>query len=158
MQDLKKSPPVSDNFRGGKPPGGNITFLTDEAEFKGALAFSGDLQINGRLEGTIEADGGKLTVGETAIIKADLKGQDIIILGKLQGNINAEGRVELRGKAQVYGDIKCANLHVEDGVVFVGRSETAASRSDAQAADFTQIFTRLHKSPSKTPFSKADGV
>jgi cytoskeletal protein CcmA (bactofilin family) len=158
MQDLKKSPPSMDNFRSGSKPSGNITFLTHEAEFKGALAFSGDLEINGRLEGTIEADGGKLTVGETAIIKADLKGQDIIILGKLQGNIIAEGRVELRGKAQVYGDIKCSNLHVEDGVVFVGRSETAASKADAQSPDFSQIFTRLHKTPSKNQLSKPDSL
>src|SRR5271163_2701035 len=55
------------------------TVLTSDCEFKGALAFSGELELHGRLEGTIESEGGALTIGEQAIIKAEIKVNDVLI-------------------------------------------------------------------------------
>jgi cytoskeletal protein CcmA (bactofilin family) len=124
------------------PISGKTTILTNDAEFKGQLAFGGELQLNGRLEGQVESDGGKLVIGDTAVVKAEVHVADIVIFGKIQGNIYATGKVELRGKAQVFGDIKCQTLTMEDGVVFVGRSEITSAK-DAAPADFNQIFTRL---------------
>src|SRR6267378_3971222 len=96
----------------------STTVLTADCEFKGALAFSGELQLHGRLEGTIESEGGSLTVGEEALIKAEIKVNDVLIYGKVQGNIYATGRIELRGKAEVYGDLHSNRLAMDDGVVF----------------------------------------
>jgi cytoskeletal protein CcmA (bactofilin family) len=124
------------------PSSGKSTVLTSDAEFKGQLAFGGELNLNGRLEGQVESEGGKLIIGDTAVVKAEVRVADIIIYGKIQGNIFATGKVELKGKAQVYGDIKCQTLTMEDGVVFVGRSEITSAK-DASPADFNQIFTRL---------------
>src|SRR5271168_3496220 len=96
----------SDPSRPGSSVGNrSTTVLTADCEFKGALAFSGELQLHGRLEGTIESEGGTLTIGEEALIKAEIKVNDVLIYGKVQGNIYATGRVELRGKAEVYGDL-----------------------------------------------------
>ncbi len=117
------------------------TVLSAETEFKGMLAFSGDLQLHGRLEGNIEADNGVLTIGETAVVKADIVAKDVVIYGKVQGNIKAEGKLELRGKAQLYGDVKANRFLVEDGSTFVGRSETISAK--AEEADFNNIFNKL---------------
>jgi len=117
------------------------TVLTSDCEFKGALAFSGELELHGRLEGTIESEGGALTVGEQALIKAEIKVNDVLIYGKVQGNIYATGRIELRGKAEVYGDIFSNRLAMDDGVVFVGRSSSLNGKT--QQADFSKMFTRL---------------
>lgn len=130
----------------------NVTVLTAETEFKGVLAFSGELHLHGRLEGTIDAEAGLLVIGESAIIKADVHAQDIIIHGKVQGNVFASGRVELRGKAQVYGDVRSNRFIIEDGVVFVGRSEILSERAEP-APDFSQIFTRINGKEAKTPRS-----
>src|SRR5271168_2841392 len=105
FSDPNKRPVLpADAPRTGQPAGTrNTTVLTADCEFKGALAFSGELQLHGRLEGTIESEGGTLTIGEEAMIKAEIKVNDVLIYGKVQGNIYATGRVELRGKAEVYG-------------------------------------------------------
>ncbi len=118
------------------------TVLTADTEFKGTLGFHGDLDLNGKLEGSIEADNGLLTIGESAMVKAEVHGQDIVIYGKVQGNIIASGRLELRGKAQVYGDVRAGKFLIEEGALFVGRSENLATRSD-EKPDFSQMFTKL---------------
>jgi cytoskeletal protein CcmA (bactofilin family) len=118
------------------------TVLTSDCEFKGALAFSGELELHGRLEGTIESEGGALTVGEQALIKAEIKVNDVLIYGKVQGNIFATGRIELRGKAEVYGDLHSNRLAMDDGVVFVGRSNGLNGKTTSPS-DFSKMFTRL---------------
>jgi cytoskeletal protein CcmA (bactofilin family) len=120
------------------------TVLTSDCEFKGALAFSGELELHGRLEGTIESEGGALTIGEQAMIKAEIKVNDVLIYGKVQGNIYATGRIEIRGKAEVYGDLNSNRLAMDDGVVFVGRSNSLNGKSQP-SADFSKMFTRLGK-------------
>jgi cytoskeletal protein CcmA (bactofilin family) len=118
------------------------TVLTSDCEFKGALAFSGELELHGRLEGTIESEGGALTIGEQALIKAEIRVNDVLIYGKVQGNIYATGRIELRGKAEVYGDLNSNRLAMDDGVVFVGKSNSLAGKTQP-ASDFSKMFTRL---------------
>jgi cytoskeletal protein CcmA (bactofilin family) len=142
--DAAKRPPLpADPARVGQNAGTrNTTILTADCEFKGALAFSGELQLHGRLEGTIESEGGTLTIGEEAMIKAEIKVNDVLIYGKVQGNIYATGRVELRGKAEVYGDVHSNRLAMDDGVVFVGCSK-ALSGKNQPASDFSKMFTRL---------------
>jgi cytoskeletal protein CcmA (bactofilin family) len=142
--DNSKRPlPPADLPRPGQPAGTRTTtVLTSDCEFKGALAFSGELELHGRLEGTIESEGGALTVGEQALIKAEIKVNDVLIYGKVQGNIHATGRIEIRGKAEVYGDLHSNRLAMDDGVVFVGRSNALNGKSQP-AGDFSKMFTRL---------------
>ena len=127
------------------------TVLTADCEFKGALAFSGELQLHGRLEGTIESEGGSLTVGEEAMIKAEIRVNDVQIHGKVQGNVYASGRIELRGKAEVYGDLHTNRLAMDDGVVFVGRSSTLSKNQPT--SDFSKMFTRLGAGSKITPMT-----
>src|SRR5277367_974457 len=142
--DTSKRPPMpADSSRPGQPNGARTTtVLTSDCEFKGALAFSGELELHGRLEGTIESEGGALTVGESALIKAEIKVNDVLIFGKVQGNIYATGRIELRGKAEVYGDLNANRLAMDDGVVFVGRSNSLSGKNQP-SGDFSKMFTRL---------------
>lgn len=138
--------------RPGQPttPARTMTVLTSDCEFKGALAFSGELELHGRLEGTIESEGGALTVGEQALIKAEIKVNDVLIYGKVQGNIYATGRIELRGKAEVYGDLHSNRLAMDDGVVFVGRSNSLNGKNQP-TSDFAKMFTRLGAVKTATP-------
>jgi cytoskeletal protein CcmA (bactofilin family) len=148
--DPNKRPPLpSDTSRGVQPAGTrSTTVLTADCEFKGALAFSGELQLHGRLEGTIESEGGALTVGEEAMIKAEIRVNDVLIYGKVQGNVYATGRVELRGKAEVYGDLHANRLAMDDGVIFVGRSNSLNGKAQP-TNDFSKMFTRLGASAAK---------
>jgi cytoskeletal protein CcmA (bactofilin family) len=151
IPDSTKRPPVpSDPTRPGQPLGTRTTtVLTSDCEFKGALAFSGELELHGRLEGTIESEGGALTVGEQALIKAEIRVNDVLIYGKVQGNVYATGRIELRGKAEVYGDLHSNRLAMDDGVVFVGRSNSLSGKNQP-TGDFAKMFTRLGATPVAT--------
>jgi cytoskeletal protein CcmA (bactofilin family) len=140
---IKRAPNPADASRPGQPVGSRTTtVLTSDCEFKGALAFSGELELHGRLEGTIESEGGALNIGEQAMIKAEIRVNDVLIYGKVQGNVYATGRIELRGKAEVYGDLYSNRLAMDDGVVFVGKSSALNGKSQP-AADFSKMFTRL---------------
>ena len=88
---------------------------------RGELKGSEDLIVDGHLEGTISLSEGRLTIGPNANVAADLSAKDVLIMGKLQGNIVATGRVELRSGSVVEGDVHALRLAVEDNAVFRGK-------------------------------------
>ena len=102
------------------PAGGAInTLLGDGTKFKGTIECDGTMRIDGTVDGKIVARD-SLIVGESGIIKADIVASNIVVGGKITGNITAEDRVELLSTAQLYGDIQTANLAIAEGVIFQG--------------------------------------
>jgi cytoskeletal protein CcmA (bactofilin family) len=87
----------------------------------GEVRGSEDLVLDGRVEGTVTLAEGRLTVGPSAHISADLTAKDVLIMGRVQGNVVATGRVELRSGCNVEGDISAIRLAVEDNAVFRGK-------------------------------------
>ena len=87
----------------------------------GEVKGSEDLIVDGRVEGTVNLSESRLTIGPTAIVAANLSAKDILIMGQVQGNLVASGRVELRAGCQVEGDIRALRLAVEDNSVFRGK-------------------------------------
>jgi len=97
----------------------------------GEVKGSEDLVLDGRVEGTVTLSEGRLTIGASANVAADLSAKDVLILGHVKGNVVASGRVELRAGCNVEGDIKALRLAVEDNAVFRGKvdlTQGAASR------------------------------
>jgi cytoskeletal protein CcmA (bactofilin family) len=80
-----------------------------------------DLIVDGRVEGTISLSEGRLTVGPQANVAADLSAREVLVLGRVQGNIVAGGRVELRAGCNMEGDIRALRLAIEDNAVFRGK-------------------------------------
>jgi len=115
-------------------------FFSEDVEFKGTLCFSSKLELNGRFEGDIQAEG-PLLVGDKALIKANITGVSVVIRGKVQGNVTASERVELTAGAHLYGDVRTPKFTCSDSAVFVGSSNTLEGK--APAADFGQIFTKM---------------
>lgn len=88
---------------------------------RGEVKGSEDLIVDGHIEGTVSLSESRLTVGPNAHVAADLAAKDVLILGRVQGNVVASGRVELRAGCSVEGDIKALRLSVEDNAVFRGK-------------------------------------
>jgi cytoskeletal protein CcmA (bactofilin family) len=80
-----------------------------------------DLILDGRVEGTVTLSESRLTIGPNANVSADLSAKDVLIMGHVQGNVVASGRVELRAGCQMEGDIRALRLAVEDNAVFRGK-------------------------------------
>jgi cytoskeletal protein CcmA (bactofilin family) len=87
----------------------------------GEVKGSEDLIVDGRVEGTVSLSENRLTVGPNANVAADLTAKDVLILGRVQGNVVATGRVELRAGCNLEGDIRALRLAVEDNAVFRGK-------------------------------------
>jgi cytoskeletal protein CcmA (bactofilin family) len=96
--------------------------LTSDVEIKGNLKFSGELTFDGKLEGEIHTDG-VLNLGDGAVVTGNIDAQTVVVRGKVNGNIHAKEKIEIKTKAELFGDIRAAKLVVEEGVTFVGKTE-----------------------------------
>lgn len=109
-------------------------------QIRGEVKGNEDLVVEGLVEGTITLSGNRLTVGPHARVKANVAGRDVIVLGSLEGDVQATGRVELRAGSHMTGDIRAGRLSVEDNAVYSGKVEldgtgsTAEGKAAAQAS------------------------
>jgi excisionase family DNA binding protein len=96
--------------------------LDVDAAMQGTLSFKDpvNLKINGKFEGNLDTRG-NLTIGNTAIINADIVGDNIIVGGRVKGKITAKERLTLLPQAVVEGDIYPAKLNITEGAVFEGK-------------------------------------
>ncbi|MCG3114339.1 MAG: polymer-forming cytoskeletal protein [Candidatus Manganitrophus sp. SA1] len=99
-----------------------IAFLGKGTEFKGIITYSGTVRIDGKVEGEIVTQG-KLVVGETAVINAEISAGTVICGGKISGNIRASERIHLLSKAVMTGSVNTPNLIIEEGVSFNGKCQ-----------------------------------
>ncbi|MFZ0338140.1 MAG: polymer-forming cytoskeletal protein [Terracidiphilus sp.] len=88
-----------------------------------------DLIVDGRVEGTVSLAENRLTIGPNANVAADITAKDVLVLGRVQGNVVASGRVELRAGCNLEGDIRALRLAVEDNAVFRGKVDLTQSVS-----------------------------
>lgn len=88
---------------------------------RGEIKGAEDLTIDGRVEGTVQLGDNRLTIGPNANVAADLTARDILVMGQVQGNIVATGRVELRAGCLVEGDVRALRLAIEDNAGFHGK-------------------------------------
>ncbi|MBW4027368.1 bactofilin family protein [Acidipila rosea] len=112
---------------------GTTASIGKSVQIRGEVKGSEDLLIDGLVEGTITLTESRLTVGATAKVQANVSARDVIILGHLQGNVDATGRVELRSGAQLTGDIRASRLSIEENAGFSGKVDLIQSAT-AQAA------------------------
>ncbi len=96
--------------------------LASDVEIKGNLKFSGELTFEGKLDGEIQTDG-TLHLGDTAVINGNINAQSVVVRGKVNGNITAKEKIDIKSKAELFGDIRAASLAIEEGVTFVGKTE-----------------------------------
>lgn len=96
--------------------------LNSDVEIKGNVKFSGELTLEGKLEGEINSDG-TLNVGETGVVNGNVSAGTVVVRGKINGNVVAREKIDIKSKAEVFGDIRSSKLAIEEGVTFVGKTE-----------------------------------
>jgi len=95
------------------------TVIGNGTQFQGTIRSKGTIRIDGKLEGGIlEADG--VIVGESGQIQGDITAKSVIVGGKIIGNVTAEHNLEIKSKAQVFGDLHTGLLSIGEGAVFEG--------------------------------------
>jgi cytoskeletal protein CcmA (bactofilin family) len=79
-----------------------------------------DLYVDGDVEGTIESQENKVTIGPNGRVQASIRAREVIILGQVQGNVETSDKVDIRKDAKLVGDIVAARISIEDGALFKG--------------------------------------
>jgi cytoskeletal protein CcmA (bactofilin family) len=108
-------------------------WLGSSLHVKGDITGSEDLLIDGSVEGQIQLDGRKLTVGTTAKLTADINARDVVVYGCVKGNVRAKGRIEIKKDGSVVGNLTTAQIMIEDGADFKGSIEIDRSAAEEAA-------------------------
>jgi len=128
---------------------------------KGELSGSEDLYLDGEVEGSIELHDHNLTVGPNGRVKANINAKEVIIQGKVDGNILGSDRVELRKSGVLVGDIVTQRIVIEDGAYFKGgidirKEKEQGARSNASTSTPATPVT-THSSSAAEPVSSTRG-
>src|SRR5208337_3112458 len=124
--------------------------LNSDVEIKGNIKFSGELTFDGKLDGEIHTDG-TLTLGDGALVNGNISAQSVVVRGKVNGNINAKEKIDIKSRAELFGDIRATKLVIEEGVTYVGKTEVNPNK-------VSPMPPARPAEPSKTPeLAKAGG-
>ncbi len=131
-QPATPSTPPSDPAR-STPPAGGAGFAAstpgapgDQATIgkslvvKGEISGAESLYIDGKVEGSINLPGNRVTVGRNGQVAATILAREIVVLGKIRGNCQATDRVDIRAEGSLTGDVIAARISIEDGAFFKG--------------------------------------
>ncbi len=117
-------------------PAGGLAQIGKSVFVKGELSGSEDLYLDGQVEGSIALKGNSLTVGPNGQIKGSVEAKSVVVQGKLEGNVLASERVELRKSAIVTGDITTQRIAIEEGAFLKGKVEV--TRAEATRTEVTR--------------------
>jgi cytoskeletal protein CcmA (bactofilin family) len=90
---------------------------------KGEISGHEDLLVDGSVEGLIQLEDRKLTVGASAKVSADVVAREVVVYGNVKGNLRARDRIEIKKDGSVVGDLTTARIMIEDGAYFKGSIE-----------------------------------
>ena len=94
---------------------------------KGEITGSESLYIDGKVEGTINLTDSRVTIGRNGIVAASISAREVVILGKVHGNIQVTDRVDIRSEGSLTGDVITQRISVEDGAILKGSVQVRAA-------------------------------
>jgi cytoskeletal protein CcmA (bactofilin family) len=112
---------------------------------KGEISGNEDLLIDGSVEGLVQLDERKLTVGAAAKVTADIIAREVVVYGTVKGNLRAKDRIEIKKDGSVNGDLTTARIMIEDGAYFKGSIEI--DKSAEKESSSSHAFTRSSSAP-----------
>ncbi len=115
---------------------GVTAFFDEGSKLEGKFTFTGTgtLLLNGEFQGEIVTMDAVI-VGEKAVVNATILAASVVIMGEVVGNVQASGRVVLKGTARVFGDLEAPVVVIEEGVLFRGQCRMATTSSDEVPQD-----------------------
>jgi cytoskeletal protein CcmA (bactofilin family) len=118
--EIKKETRSMEPFKQGENFRADVAHIGKSVLVKGELSGSEDLYLDGEVEGSIDLQEHSLTIGPHGRVRANVKARDVVVHGKVDGNIHGTERVELKRSAVLMGDIATQRIVIEDGAYFKG--------------------------------------
>lgn len=117
----------------GEMPRG-VAAIGKSVMIKGQLFSREDLYLDGEMEGTVEVPDNRLTIGPHGKLQAGIKAREVVVLGSINGNVEATERIDIRKDARLVGDIKTGRIIIEDGAYFKGSIDIVKAEAAKAAA------------------------
>lgn len=105
-----------------------VTCLGATLEFVGKISGQEDLHIDGKVDGPISLDGHRLMVGSTGQLNSEVSANEVVVHGRVIGNLRVRDRVDIKNGGSVAGDITTARISIEEGADFKGHAEIEPSK------------------------------
>jgi cytoskeletal protein CcmA (bactofilin family) len=99
---------------------GDLATIGKSLVVKGEVTGSESLFIDGKVEGSINLPGNRVTVGRNGQVAASIGAREVVVLGKVKGNVTASDRVDIRAEGSLTGDVVAQRISIEDGAFFKG--------------------------------------
>jgi cytoskeletal protein CcmA (bactofilin family) len=122
IRPVPSAAPAPEPVRVAAPPvaSGEQATIGKGLFIKGEITGSESLFIDGKVEGSISIPGNRVTVGRNGQVAANISAREIVVLGKVRGNVSATDRVDIRAEGSLSGDVAAARISIEDGAFFKG--------------------------------------
>jgi cytoskeletal protein CcmA (bactofilin family) len=141
----------------------DVTVVGQGMFLRGSIRGEGDLDIRGRIEGEVDVVG-EVTIGDGALVKANVSGRRITVRGAVAGNLTGEDAVRLEEGARVVGDLRGASIGIAEGALLRGNVQTGqageAQKGRARTASAARAAVRAEprKSPAQAPAQAASAA
>jgi len=117
---LPPPPPAAEPVNRAPASAGDQATIGKGLYVKGEITGTESLFIDGKVEGSISLPGNRVTIGRNGQVAASVTAREIVILGKVRGNVSATDRVDIRAEGALTGDVTAARISIEDGAFFKG--------------------------------------
>jgi cytoskeletal protein CcmA (bactofilin family) len=122
-------------------------FLGEGTEFKGVITFEGTVRVDGILEGDVITND-TLIIGTAARVKANIQAGVVVVMGELEGKIEAKEKCEIRVGSHVKGEIFTPSIYIEEGAVFEGTSHMIENNGEVETKLASEAEPDLENTPS----------
>jgi cytoskeletal protein CcmA (bactofilin family) len=141
---------MNQNSLNTQPPAKPVTSSSDGGTIgkslviKGEVSGSESLYIDGRIEGSINLPGNRVTVGRSGTVAAVVSAREVVVEGKIIGNVNAADRLHVRSEGSLTGDVSAQRISIEDGAFFKGQIDIRTSNEPVEKTQ-PRPATREHE-------------
>src|SRR5713101_4910731 len=138
----KSTPPVSNSNT--FTPVKTVSAPVEQATIGRSLVIKGELSgaealyIDGRIEGKITLPDNRVTIGRNGSVQANIIAREVVVMGKVSGNIECSDRVDIRSEGSVTGDVSTVRISVEDGAVLKGGIQVRSEQKQEKAQNHGQ--------------------
>ncbi|MGA9672676.1 MAG: polymer-forming cytoskeletal protein [Terracidiphilus sp.] len=120
IRPMPTATPAPEPVRTAPASAGEQATIGKGLNIKGEITGSESLFVDGKVEGSINLPGNRVTVGRNGQVAASITAREIVVLGKVRGNVTATDRVDIRAEGSLSGDVSAARISIEDGAFFKG--------------------------------------
>ena len=140
---------------GAAAPAGDQATIGKSLVVKGEVSGSESLYIDGKVEGAINLPGNRVTVGRNGQVSANINAREIVVLGKVRGNMTASDRVDIRSEGSLTGDVTAQRISIEDGAFFKGGIDIRKPGNEAKGANSSSNSVAAANTESKAVAAQA---